>query len=204
MVVAQRWDYRRLRAARAARSSSSRSGCSLAVLVDRRRSERRPPLDLARPGRVPALRAREARARVWAAAYLSRRPPPRSLRELARPVGLLDGRLRRAAPGRARSRHRDRRSSPCSRRCCSSPGRRPVCSALPLAIVGALGALMIWVEPYQRARLLTFLHPWRDRAGRRLPDRPGADRDGLRRHLRRRARQRGRRSSSICPRRRPT
>ena len=28
---------------------------------------------------------------VWAAAYLSRRPPPRTLQQLARPVGLLAG-----------------------------------------------------------------------------------------------------------------
>ena len=51
--------------------------------------ERRTPLDLLRPGRVPALRAREAGALRWAAAYLARRPAPRTLKQLWRPIGAL-------------------------------------------------------------------------------------------------------------------
>ena len=101
---------------------------------------------------------------VWAAEYLARRRPPRDLRELGRPVGVLagmfvllllaepdlgtaialDGDARRDAPGcghacaraRNRDRHRDR----------ARDGRD-------------LG------EPYRRARFFSFLHPWHDPQG---------------------------------------
>src|SRR6478736_756247 len=61
MMVAQRWDYRRLRARadvdrRLALPARGRAR-------DRAGGERRTPLDLARPRRLPAVRACEARAR---------------------------------------------------------------------------------------------------------------------------------------------
>ena len=61
MVVAQRWDYRRLRAARArARPRLARPAGGGAR--DRALRQRRAPLDRVRPRRLPALGAREARA----------------------------------------------------------------------------------------------------------------------------------------------
>ena len=41
----------------------------------------------------------------------------------------------------------------------------------------------IWLEPYRRERILSFLDPWQDSAGRRLPERAGDARPRLRRIL---------------------
>ena len=57
--------------------------------------------------------------------------------------------------------------------------------------LGALALLLTVIEPYRMARLTGFLNPGADADGRRLPGRAGEDRARLRRHLRRRHRQRG-------------
>ncbi len=75
---------------------------------DRPAGERRPPLDLVRPGRLPAVRARQARARG-----VARRVPraPQAARDAegaVAPDRAARRRVRRADPARARPRHRDR------------------------------------------------------------------------------------------------
>ena len=91
MVVAQRWDYRRLRALAPVLVLAS-LGLLVGGARDRAGRQRRAPLDRVRPGRLPALGAREARARG-----LGRRATSRAARrrarsaQLARPVGLLAG-----------------------------------------------------------------------------------------------------------------
>jgi cell division protein FtsW len=98
---------------------------------------------------------------VWAAAYLSRRPAPRTLAELARPVGLLTGVF------------------------CLLVVIEPdlgttiallvmmagilVVAGVPLrtlgtagAVAGGLAVLAILSEPYRRERFLSFLDPWAD------------------------------------------
>jgi cell division protein FtsW len=101
---------------------------------------------------------------VWAAAYLTRRRPPASLPELWRPVGLLTvlfcgllilepdlgtaiaivlmlaGMLLVAG---------------------TPP--RPLLAGLSLSF--AAGVAAIWFEPYRRARIFSFLDPWRDAQG---------------------------------------
>ena len=101
---------------------------------------------------------------VWAAAYFARRKPPRSLRELARPLGLLAGLtcvLVLAEPdlGTAIA-------------IALTLGAMLLVSGVPGgvlarggAVVLALGLLAIWIEPYRRARLFGFLHPWNDAQG---------------------------------------
>ena len=101
---------------------------------------------------------------VWAAAYLARRPPPRRLAELARPVGLVAAvycALLLAEP---------------------DLGTAIVVVVMlaavllvagtPLRTLGAAGALAgvlvlvaVWFEPYRRARLFAFLNPWSDAEG---------------------------------------
>jgi len=98
---------------------------------------------------------------VGCAAYLARRPPPRTLRELARPVGLLVGvfcLLVLAEPdlGTALT-------------IVVMVGAMLLVAGTPVptlagayGIVFALAAVASWVSPYRRARLLVFLNPWKD------------------------------------------
>ncbi len=103
---------------------------------------------------------------VWVASYLARpRPgPPRSLRQLARPLGLvtlvvcglvvLEPDLGTAIAMAV------------------MVGGVLVVSGAPLGVLArgalialALGALAVWLEPYRRARMLSFLDPWSDPQG---------------------------------------
>jgi cell division protein FtsW len=101
---------------------------------------------------------------VWAAAHLSRRPPPRSLSELARPIGLLAGvytLLLLAEP--------DLGTAIVLLLILAAvllvSGTPARVLALALGITLALGTLAIWIEPYRRARFFSFLHPWHDPQG---------------------------------------
>src|SRR5262245_27194499 len=101
---------------------------------------------------------------VWAAAYLSRRRTPRTLKELWKPLGLLAGLtcvLILAEPdlGTAIA-------------IALMLGGILLVSGTPVGLVAragtialALGVLAIWFEPYRRARLFGFLHPWSDAQG---------------------------------------
>ncbi len=101
---------------------------------------------------------------VWAAAYLSRRRPPRTLHELWRPMGLLTvvfcG-LILIEPDLG-----------------TAIGIVVMLTAMLLVagtpartlgagvgVVGALGLAAVWLEPYRRARLFSFLNPWQDAQG---------------------------------------
>jgi cell division protein FtsW len=98
---------------------------------------------------------------VWIAAHLARTPPPRTLKQLGRPVGLLLGLfcvLIIAEPdlGTVIT-------------IVVMVGAVLLVSGTPLptlatayGIVFALGAIATWTSPYRRARLLVFLDPWKD------------------------------------------
>jgi len=98
---------------------------------------------------------------VWIAAHLARTPPPRTLKQLGRPVGLLLGLfcvLILAEPdlGTVIT-------------IVVMVGAVLLVSGTPLptlatayGIVFALGAIVTWTSPYRRARLLVFLDPWKD------------------------------------------
>ncbi|HET6643858.1 MAG TPA: putative lipid II flippase FtsW [Gaiellaceae bacterium] len=101
---------------------------------------------------------------IFAAAYLARRPAPRTLGELLKPLGILTGvvcALLLAEPdlGTAIT-------------IAIMLAGVLVVSGAPtrlLATSGALGVILIlaaaWFEPYRRARLLSFLNPWQDAQG---------------------------------------
>jgi cell division protein FtsW len=101
---------------------------------------------------------------LWAAAYLARRPAPSSLGELARPVGLTVGifcALILVEPdlGTVIA-------------IALVVGAILAVSGAPLrvlagggSIAGALAFAAIWVTPYRRERLLSFLDPWQDAQG---------------------------------------
>jgi cell division protein FtsW len=101
---------------------------------------------------------------IWVAAYLSRRPAPRTLGELLKPIGLVFGAfcaLLLAEPdlGTAIT-------------MVVMLGGVLVVSGAPARLLATAGGLAValvlaaaWFEPYRRARLLSFLNPWDDPQG---------------------------------------
>jgi len=163
MVIAQRWDYRRLRLLAQPLVLLS-LGLLVAVLVVG------PPVNGARrwisfgPAAFQPSELAKLALAVWAAAYLSRRPAPRDLRELARPVGAMAGiyaALLILEP--------DLGTTitllimlAAMLLVAGTPFRTLTAG---LTITAALGTAAIWVEPYRRARFFAFLHPWHDVQG---------------------------------------
>jgi cell division protein FtsW len=101
---------------------------------------------------------------VWTAAYLSRRPPPRTLQELARPLGLLVlvfAGLVLVEP--------DLGTALTLLLVVAAillvSGTRMSLLASAYGIVFGLAAIAAWSSPYRRDRLLTFLDPWKDPTG---------------------------------------
>ncbi len=101
---------------------------------------------------------------VWTASYLSRRQPPRTLKELGRPIGVLVlvfAALVLVEPdlGTALT-------------LLLVVGAILLVSGTRLTLLGSayglvfgLAAIAAWSSPYRRDRLLTFLDPWKDPTG---------------------------------------
>jgi cell division protein FtsW len=163
LLIAQRWDYRRLRALSPALVLTALF-LLLAVLVVA------PPVNGARrwisfgPAVFQPSEFAKLALAIWAAAYLSSHRAPRTLRELARPFGLLTGvfallLILEPDLGTAIA-------------LVVMLLAMLVIAGTPfsligsaLAITGTLGVLAIWLEPYRRARFFAFLHPWDDAQG---------------------------------------
>jgi cell division protein FtsW len=101
---------------------------------------------------------------IWAAAYLSRRKPPRTLNELARPLGflvLLFAALVLVEP--------DLGTALTLLLVVGAillvSGTRLPLLASAYGLVFGLAAIAAWTSPYRRDRLLTFLDPWQDPTG---------------------------------------
>ena len=101
---------------------------------------------------------------VWVCAVLARRRPPMTLGELLKPIGIVVGTfavLLLLEPDLGTT----------IALCLGVAGALAV-SGVParvLVVAGtltlALGTAAIWVEPYRRARLLSFVNPWQDPEG---------------------------------------
>jgi cell division protein FtsW len=163
MVVAQRWDYRRLRTLSPILVVGSIASLAAVLVIGPAINGARRWISFGPAVFQPSELAKLSMA-VWAAAYLSRRRPPQSLRELWRPFGLmalvfcgllllepdmgtaiallvmLAGMLLVA-------------------------GTPLLTLGAGIGIAGALGMAAIYLEPYRRARFFAFLHPWHDAAG---------------------------------------
>jgi cell division protein FtsW len=163
MLVAQRWDYRRLKPLAPALVVGSLALLAAVLVIGPAINGARRWISLGPAVFQPSELAKLALA-IWAAAYFSTRRAPRDLRELWRPVGaltaifcvllilepdlgtaiallvMLVGIL--AVAG--------------------TPART---LGAALAIASALGTVAIWIEPYRRARFFAFLHPWHDAQG---------------------------------------
>jgi cell division protein FtsW len=163
MVVAQRWDYRRLRALAPTFFLGSLVLLVAVLVIGPAVNGARRWISLGPAVFQPSELAKLAVA-IWAAAHLSRNKAPRDLRELWRPVGALSavfcvllilepdmgtaialmvmliGMLLVAG----------------------TPART---LAAGVAITAALGSVAIYMEPYRRTRFFAFLHPWKDAQG---------------------------------------
>jgi cell division protein FtsW len=159
LVAAARLDFRGLRALAPGLVVVSLALCTLVLLAPAVNGARR-WISFGPATFQPSELAKLAVA-VWAAAYLARRQPPQTLAELGRPVGLLVGvfcllLLLEPDLGTAIS-------------LVVMVFAMLLVAGVPVGtlgaagmIVGALGLLAIWTEPYRRERFLAFLDPWGD------------------------------------------
>jgi cell division protein FtsW len=163
MVALSRVDYRALRALAPALMVTSLVLLLAVLVLGRSANGARRWISFGPAAFQPSEFAKVALA-VWAAAYLARRRPPRTLSELWRPMGLLTvvfcG-LILVEPdlGTAIG-------------IVVMLGAMLLVAGTPtrtlgagLGIAGALGLVAVWLEPYRRARLFSFLNPWQDAQG---------------------------------------
>jgi len=163
MIGASRFDYRRLRNLAPALVLGSLVLCLLVLVAGTQVNGARRWLSLGPATFQPSELAKLALA-IWAAGYLARRRAPRTLRELARPIGLLAvlfcglillepdlGTVIAIAFMLA------------SVLLVSGAPIRTLGGGAAIAL--ALGLAAVWAAPYRRARFFTFLDPWRDPMG---------------------------------------
>jgi cell division protein FtsW len=98
---------------------------------------------------------------VWCAAYLSRRPAPQSLGDLAKPVGTLVGAFCLLILVEPDLGTVITIVAMVGAMLLVSGTRLPTLASA-YAIVGSLATLAIWASPYRRARFFVFLDPWKD------------------------------------------
>jgi cell division protein FtsW len=163
MIAAARFDYRRLRLLSGPLVLTALFLCLAVLAVGTRVNGARRWIAVGPATFQPSELAKLAVA-VWAAAYLARRSAPRTLHELWRPLGLLlvvFCVLVLAEP--------DLGTAIAIvlvviavLLVSGTPGST---LALGTSIVAGLGLVAIWVEPYRRARIFSFLNPWKDAHG---------------------------------------
>ena len=163
MVVAQRWDYRRLRALAPTLVLVSIALLLAVLAIGPAVNGARRWISLGPAVFQPSELAKLSLA-VWAAQYLARRPAPRSLKELGRPIGALAGVycvLLVVEPDLGTA-----IALMLMLVAMLLVAGTPVGVLGPaIGIAGALGTAAIWLEPYRRARFFAFLHPWHDAQG---------------------------------------
>jgi cell division protein FtsW len=166
LVVAARSDFRKLRSLAPALIVTSLVLCAFVLVAGERINGARRWVGFGPAAFQPSELAKLALV-VWCAAYLARRPPPRSLKDLAKPIGTLVGLfciliLIEPDLGTVIT-------------IVVMVGAMLLVAGTPVptlasayGIVFALAALATWASPYRRARLLVFLDPWKDPLGNGL------------------------------------
>jgi cell division protein FtsW len=163
MMIASRTDYRALRFLAPVLILTSLGLCLAVLVVGQEVNGARRWLGVGSLSFQPSELAKLSLA-IWAAAFLARRPAPRTLKELARPIGLTAGLFAGLillepdlgtviAIGIVL-------------------GAILIVSGTPLRVLAGGGAIAfalamaaIWIEPYRRARFFSFLDPGQDPQG---------------------------------------
>jgi cell division protein FtsW len=163
MMAAARFDYRRLRLLAPGLVLTALCGCLAVLVIGSRINGARRWIEIGPASFQPSELAKLAIA-IWAAAYLSRHPAPRTLRELWRPCGLLLGTfclliLVEPDLGTAIS------LVVVLLAVLLISGTPGSTLAAGTGIAVGLGLIAIWFEPYRRARIFSFLDPWKDPQG---------------------------------------
>ena len=163
LLIASRIDYRTLRHLAPILMLASFGLCLAVLVLGEQVNGARRWLGVGPLAFQPSELAKLSLA-IWASAYLARHRAPQSLKELARPIGITTGLFAGLillepdlgtviAIGIVL-------------------GAILVVSGVPLRVLAAggsiavaLGLAAIWFEPYRRARLFSFVHPWHDAQG---------------------------------------
>ncbi len=163
LLVASRVDYRKLRYLAPVLMLTSLGLCLAVLVLGEQVNGARRWLGVGSLAFQPSELAKLSLA-IWASAYLARHRAPQTLKELARPIGITTGLFAGLillepdlgtviAIGIVL-------------------GAILVVSGVPLRVLAAggsiavaLGLAAIWFEPYRRARLFSFVHPWHDAQG---------------------------------------
>jgi len=163
LVIAQHWDYRRLRALAPGLVVASLFMLLAVLAVAPAVNGARRWIAIGPAVFQPSELAKLALA-IWAASYLANRPPPRTLGELAKPFGLLGclfAGLIVLEP--------DLGTAIAVVLMLFAmlivAGTSARLLGLAFAIATAAGIVAIYLEPYRRARFFAFLHPWDDSQG---------------------------------------
>jgi cell division protein FtsW len=163
LVVVSRLDLARLRALAPTLVVTALVLCLAVLAIGPRINGARRWIDLGPLVFQPSELAKLALV-VWTAAYLSRHRPPRTLKELARPIGLLV--LLFAALVLVEP---DLGTALTLLLVVGAillvSGTRVSVLASAYGLVFGLAAIAAWTSPYRRDRLLTFLDPWKDPTG---------------------------------------
>ena len=163
MLVAQRWDYRRLKHLAPALVLGSLVLLTAVLAIGPAINGARRWISLGPAVFQPSELAKLALA-IWAAAYFAKRPAPRDLRELWRPVGALTTvfcvlLILEPDMGTAIA------LLVMLTGILAVAGTPAVTLGAAIGIASALGTVAIYLEPYRRARFFAFLHPWHDAQG---------------------------------------
>ena len=163
MVVARRWNYRSLRNTAPLLVLGSLGLLLLALVGGQTVNGAKRWIDFGGATFQPSELAKLALA-VWTALYLSKRPVPKTLGELVKPIGIMV-----AAYSALVIAEPDLGTVIAM---CVMVGAMLLVAGAPVrmlgaatAIAGAAVVVAIWFEPYRRTRFFSFLHPWHDAQG---------------------------------------
>ena len=160
LLAASRFDHRRLRLLAPPLVLAALGLCAAVLVVAPEINGAKRWLDLGPASFQPSELAKLALL-VFAAAYLARNGPPQSLAELWRPIGMLTAlfaALIMLEPDLGTTVALMLMLA--GMLVVAGVPARVLAGAGTIAVVAGLGA--IWVEPYRRARVFSFLDPWAD------------------------------------------